>query len=258
MQLCLKYSETYQAFLRLEKIGAKFDRSRALSGELRWIEKMRPYQKNAPPCPVLMDVAGGVFCDPSDGSFGCSIDVMHCFFIQAESDKWEPFAQSVRKEQSGHFSAEEDIARASEKLAEVDETTRTTLIEARRGQGKYRNDLIAVWGKCAVTRCAHIELLRASHIKPWRDASNLERLDKFNGLLLSPNLDAAFDRGLISFADNCSIVISPALSKETQASLGISPELKLVSVYEENRHYLALHRKRHGLGAQPLHPTPKG
>ena len=36
--------------------------------------------------------------------------------------------------------------------------------------------------------------LRASHIKPWRDATNAERLNGSNGLLLSPPIDHLFDQ----------------------------------------------------------------
>ena len=53
-----------------------------------------------------------------------------------------------------------------------------------------------LWGgRCAVTGLDLPLLLRASHIKPWRDSDNRERLDPYNGLLLSPSYDAAFDWG---------------------------------------------------------------
>lgn len=147
-----------------------------------------------------------------------------------------------------HLTAEEDIANAEGQLASIEETTRTALIEARRGQGKYRRNLIEVWGRCSVTQCAHVALLRASHIKPWRESSSAERLDKFNGLLLVPNLDAAFDQGSISFTDGGEILISPSLSDETRSHLGIKRDLRLVSVYQENGPFLAFHRKLHGFG----------
>lgn len=150
---------------------------------------------------------------------------------------------------SPHLTAEDDITNANEQLASVDETTRTALIEARRGQGKYRRNLIEVWERCSVTRCAHVALLRASHIKPWRASSSIERLDRFNGLLLVPNLDEAFDRGLISFTDGGEILISSSLSEETRSHLGIRKELRLVSAYQENQPFLAFHRKLHGFGS---------
>jgi hypothetical protein len=75
-----------------------------------------------------------------------------------------------------------------ETLDDLPETERQSVILSRVGQGKFRDQLIAYWKKCAVTEAACIPLLKASHIKPWRNASNEERLDPFNGLLLSPNI----------------------------------------------------------------------
>ena len=44
------------------------------------------------------------------------------------------------------------------------------------------------------------ELLRAFHIWSWALCDTDEqRLDVFNGLLLSPNLDALFDGGWLTF-----------------------------------------------------------
>ena len=66
-------------------------------------------------------------------------------------------------------------------------------------------------------------LLRASHIKPWRAASGAERLDKFNGLLLTPNLDLAFDQGLISFDDHGQILLGEDLDPDSARALNITP-----------------------------------
>ena len=52
-------------------------------------------------------------------------------------------------------------------------------------------------------------MLVASHIKPWSSSSNVERLDPFNGLILTPNLDRAFDRGFITFDEDGAILVSP-------------------------------------------------
>jgi len=62
--------------------------------------------------------------------------------------------------------------------------------------------LLDLWeGRCAVTGLAVPELLRASHIKPWADCeTDAERLDVYNGFLLAPHLDAAFDLGFITVA----------------------------------------------------------
>ncbi|MEN1354657.1 HNH endonuclease signature motif containing protein, partial [Pseudomonas aeruginosa] len=98
-------------------------------------------------------------------------------------------------------------------------------------------------GGCAVTDCSVPELLRASHIKPWRAASPAERLDPFNGLLLTPNLDLAFDQGLISFDDQGQILIGEDLDPDSARALNITPELRLRQIEPRHRPYLAWHRE---------------
>jgi putative restriction endonuclease len=79
-------------------------------------------------------------------------------------------------------------------------TEREQIVLARRGQGRFRLNVLALMDKCALTGLRNPSLLTASHIKPWRmcEDSN-ERLDGFNGLMLSPNVDRLFDAGLITF-----------------------------------------------------------
>jgi predicted restriction endonuclease len=80
----------------------------------------------------------------------------------------------------------------------VDETTRQRLVEARLHQGRFRRQVLDKWQRrCVVSGCTLEDILRASHIKPWRDSNTDERLDPANGLLLTANLDALFDRYLI-------------------------------------------------------------
>lgn len=125
--------------------------------------------------------------------------------------------------------------------SKIDSTEKSQIIKARLGQGIYRDNLIKLWGKCCVSGCDLTFLLRASHIKPWRDSDNNERLDKYNGLLLSPNIDILFDKGLISFDVSGKIIISPKVSNENMARLGISKDIK-INLYKENLKYLEWHR----------------
>lgn len=91
-------------------------------------------------------------------------------------------------------------------------TERETLILARIGQGIYRKELLKLWdGKCAVTGCSVLPVLRASHAKPWRPSNNEERLDPNNGLILVATLDALFDAGLIGFDSNGKMLVSKEL-----------------------------------------------
>ncbi|TIX78606.1 MAG: HNH endonuclease [Mesorhizobium sp.] len=125
-----------------------------------------------------------------------------------------------------------------------DETTKEALIQARLGHGRWRRDILRYWsGRCAVTGLEVALLLRASHIKPWRASDNRERLDVFNGLLLGPAYDAAFDAGLITFEDDGSIAISPRLPPNQLLAAGISERARLSTISETHRAYLAYHRE---------------
>ena len=125
----------------------------------------------------------------------------------------------------------------------IPKTEKEQLISARIGQGNYRNKLINLWKKCAVSECKMTDVLIASHIKPWSKSTNIEKLDPYNGLLLLPNYDKLFDKGLISFEDNGKIIISPLIKEEEYKVLGISPNDKLFKVYDENKPYLEEHRR---------------
>jgi len=141
--------------------------------------------------------------------------------------------------------SEEEIAdaKASGELDKLEETEVERLVSSRRGQGKYRKSLICLWKRCSVTGCEQVELLKASHIKPWRDSSNKERLDPYNGLLLTPNLDSLFDSGMISFDVNGQVLISESLDSSALSALNVDSSLKLCSLSEETAKYLKYHRE---------------
>ena len=120
------------------------------------------------------------------------------------------------------------------------------LVVQRVGQGIFRNGLLDYWeGRCAVTGLAEASLLRASHIKPWAACdSDAERLDVFNGLLLAPHLDAAFDHGYIAFTDDRSMRVSLVLREQDAQALGLDRSWRLRSLGEEHLRYLRWHRER--------------
>ena len=136
-----------------------------------------------------------------------------------------------------------DDIEAIKKDTTISETQKELLTFARIGQGKYRKDLIELWGKCSVSECKMTDLLIASHIKPWSESSNKEKLDRYNGLLLLPNYDKLFDKHLISFDDDGKIIISSQIKEEEYKVLGISANDKLFNVFEENKPYLKIHRE---------------
>jgi hypothetical protein len=120
------------------------------------------------------------------------------------------------------------------------------LIVQRVGQDVFRAALLDFWqGRCPLTGLAVPELLRASHIKPWADClEDAERLDVYNGLLLAPHLDAAFDRGFVTFTDAGELVCSPALPTDARAVLGVAGALPALPLREAHQVYMAWHRAR--------------
>lgn len=103
------------------------------------------------------------------------------------------------------------------------ETERTQTSKARIGQGLFRIRIIR-FGEdaCRITGVDNPRLLVASHIKPWRDCTNAERLDGANGLLLTPDVDRLFDRGLISFENDGHVKVSAKVTDQDLARLGLS------------------------------------
>jgi len=138
-----------------------------------------------------------------------------------------------------------DIYDADEKgeFAGFTSTEVKRLLKSRKGQGKFRKGVIELWKECCITGCRQISLLKASHIKPWRDASNSERLDPYNGLLLTPNLDTLFDGGFVTFDKEGDVVISSAVEKETLRAFGIITTFKLSFLDKKTEKYLKYHRK---------------
>lgn len=119
------------------------------------------------------------------------------------------------------------------------------LIVQRVGQDVFRRGLLDFWdGRCAITGLAVPELLRASHVKPWAVCEcDAERLDVFNGLLLAPNLDALFDSGLMTIAEDGVAIVSVVLDAASRQLLGIDVPLKVRVLHEEHRQYLNWHRQ---------------
>ncbi len=121
------------------------------------------------------------------------------------------------------------------------------LRRARRGQGRYRDDLLTLWDrKCAVTGCDLETVLRASHALAWRLSTDPERLDANNGLPLVATLDAMFDRGLIGFADDGAMLLSPLVLAGQRALLGLPLSLRKPLNAHQQR-YLKQHSERFAL-----------
>jgi putative restriction endonuclease len=133
--------------------------------------------------------------------------------------------------------------RATQGMPLTTETER--LVVQRIGQNLFRNSLLDFWqGRCCVIGLAVPELLRASHIRPWAMCETDEqRLDVFNGLLLSPNLDALFDGGWVSFDDGGNILVAEDLADDSLELLGLTKNYRLNGLKPRHLFYLDYHRK---------------
>lgn len=140
---------------------------------------------------------------------------------------------------------------ANENIAELEqtiindisllETEKQQLIFSRIGQGDFRKLLIKYWGECCITGLKFPALLIASHIKPWKNSNNYERLDIYNGLLLTPTFDKLFDQGFISFSDDGDIIYSKKIAQHLD-TLNLAPNLK-INLQNEHLKYMQYHRK---------------
>lgn len=140
---------------------------------------------------------------------------------------------------------ENRIERAIQQDATLPETERLAIVRSRIGQGLFKERVHKIETHCRITKVDNPAHLIASHCKPWRDASNEERLNGENGLLLTPSIDHLFDRGFIGFENNGELIISPAAHRPSLQRMGIETE-QLVNVgafSEGQKEFLEFHRE---------------
>ena len=156
---------------------------------------------------------------------------------------WKP--EMIGKTSSNNvYLVKKQLSRPKGEQKKPNYTERRGLVTSRVGQGWYRQEILKKWGnKCSISGCSLTEILISSHIKGWSESNEDERLDVDNGILLSPNIDSLFDKHLISFQDNGSIMISNKVSKEDLEYLGISNSVKL-KVDDGMKKYLLHHRSK--------------
>lgn len=122
-------------------------------------------------------------------------------------------------------------------------TEKSGLILSRVGQGAYRKSIINRWeNKCAVTSFNDPRILIASHIHPWKVASDEERLDVNNGILLSPTYDALFDRHLITFEKSGEIILSETINTSEFIKLGVHGKERISKLNSDNMLYMEKHQ----------------
>ncbi|PYG79884.1 MULTISPECIES: HNH endonuclease [unclassified Pseudomonas] len=141
----------------------------------------------------------------------------------------------------------EDQVRADEAEREIQlnqelaATEREQLVRSRVGQGTFRLQVLDREKSCRLTGVSDKRFLIASHIKPWKDCSNLERLDGNNGLMLAPHVDKLFDRGWITFLDDGELLVADP-AKEVVSAWGLASGMNVGDFTVEQRGYLSYHR----------------
>ncbi|WP_082607841.1 HNH endonuclease [Acidovorax sp. Root219] len=183
-----------------------------------------PKQHLALIAPLLPARHSPIRAETGDGNQGCYLaaisnelgGVLQGIIGNADGDALEVAA--VRST----IAAEDRAEAAVRQQTELAVTEVEQIVRARRGQGRFRLNVLAIEKQCRLTGVLSEQFLVASHIKPWAVCSNAERLDGNNGLMLSPHVDLLFDRGWISFADNGSLLLGKSEVQSILAAWNIS------------------------------------
>jgi len=132
-----------------------------------------------------------------------------------------------------------------EKRNKKKEKEEQAIRQARDGQGKYREQLLEQCRYCPFTMIADERLLIASHIKPWAASTLEEKIDPYNGYILSPLYDKLFDRGFITFTENRHVILSDFISPYTWKQIGLQNDLfkKQLPMDEKRVEYLKFHHQ---------------
>ena len=124
------------------------------------------------------------------------------------------------------------------------ETEAEAKTKIRIGRKKFRENLMPLWEhKCTLCGIELPALLRASYSKPWKDSTDVERVDPYNGILLCRNHDALYEKGFIAFDGQGRLHISSQVPVENYEQYGIRTKMRIARK-EENKPYFKWH-KRH-------------
>ncbi len=96
------------------------------------------------------------------------------------------------------------------------------LTQVRSKQELFRRRVAGIERGCRLTGVHELRFLRATHIKPWAASNDAERVDAYNGLLLTPTADLLFDLGWISFSDKGKLMVASQLPSEIREKTGLN------------------------------------
>lgn len=138
---------------------------------------------------------------------------------------------------------EVELINQIQNLPNISQTQKNQIVAARIGQGYFRRGLILETGICPISGVDETTLLIASHIKPWKLSTNLERINPKNGFLFTPTFDKLFDKGYITFTNDRRLLISNILSNENRNRLNLeNNNIHPLLPIEGREEFLEFHR----------------
>jgi hypothetical protein len=157
-----------------------------------------------------------------------------------------PYGKSIEPEEEAVEMYEELQVKQIVRDNTLQETVRDALVKARLGQGQFRKSVSTLETTCRITKVTNPIHLVASHIKPWRESNNGERLDAENGLLLTPSIDHLFDRGFITFSGGGMLICSPVADNVSLKKMGVpvDQQFSVGSFTKLQQGYLEFHRDK--------------
>ena len=189
-------------------------------------EKYAPLQENG-------NGKQGIYLTEISSTFGELLVLLSSADLPAIQHELAPLAE-------GDSEYEINLEIEARKL--IGDPDKIELTKSRRGQGIFKANLRLVEHRCRITGVANIKHLRASHIKPWAASNNHEKIDGYNGLLLSPHVDHLFDRGFISFKDSGDILVSKELNTKVLDQWSIHSSQNVGEFKAAQCQYLDYHR----------------
>lgn len=168
----------------------------------------------------------------------------HVYFNYGELHSGRKHVNIASQEENNHVNYISEFSLHLKEINkdEIMETEKEQIIKSRIGQSAFKKALLAVEKKCNLCGVSDERFLVASHIKPWSQSNNQERLDINNGLLLCPNHDALFDKGYISFDEDGTIMISDSLDVDTKIFMNVNESMN-ISMNENQQVYMKWHRE---------------
>ncbi|MBL9219013.1 MAG: HNH endonuclease [Opitutaceae bacterium] len=223
---CILESNTYAHFRRGQKLDAKFDRSSAIPGFLRWIHEFKGNTIDS--VPVLVDRRNGIVVQQDNGKeyFGCLSDVVRGLYYKTISGNLSPWGQSGPASASEAMSPTPAEVKAASSSSSI---VRSVAANGRRiNQDFWRKQVLEKWNhQCVISGSALGAILRASHIKKYKRGceSDDERQDPENGLCLAGTYDLLFEYGYFTFGEDGRIILSPSLPKAERECLNMHADI---------------------------------